>query len=200
MEDSTRITDPYIWVTDNLLSVRQCNNLIKKFEDNIHEARPGITGAGLQLHVKNSNDIVFNKSKVWARQDKQFHKLVTGMLEGYILHLKQAGDFPYFTTGEVFNCLPQGYGGNYTDTGYQMQKTDPGKGYVWHHDAESKRVMTFIVYLNDVEEGWTQFYNGDQVSPKPGRGVIFPATWTYVHQGYPPKQTKYLVTGWLHSA
>ena len=27
--------------------------------------------------------------------------------------------------------------------------------------------------------------------------MIFPATWTYLHQGYPPKQNKYIVTGWI---
>ena len=199
MEDSTRVTDPYIWVTDDLLTKRQCNSVIKKFEDNIHQARQGTTGGGVNIDIKNSMDIVFDQSPDWKKQDKQFHKIVGEMLDGYVLHLKQAGDFPYFTTGEVFNCLPFGVYNGYTDTGYQMQKTAPGKGYVWHHDFKPNRVMTFIIYLNEVEEGWTQFYNGDQVSPKAGRGVIYPSTWTYVHQGYPPKQTKYLVTGWLHS-
>mgnify|MGYP003314544719 FL=1 len=59
--------------------------------------------------------------------------------------------------------------------------------------------MTYILYLNTVEEGWTQFYNGNQVSPKAGRLVFFPAIWTYLHQGYPPKQTKYIMTGWMHT-
>ena len=90
-----------------------------------------------------------------------------------------------------------------TDTGYQIQKTEPGKGYVWHHDGQfdqfKTRELTYILYLNDVDEGWTQFYNGNQVSPRAGRVIIFPATWTYIHQGYPPKQTKYLMTGWLHA-
>ena len=199
MEDTTRITDPYIWITDNLLSKRKCDNLIKKFEENIDQAIQGVTGGGLQLDIKNSMDIVFHKSKVWEKQDKQFHKLVSEMLDGYVDHLKQAGDFPYFTTGQIYNCLPHGMSTGFTDTGYQMQRTEAGKGYVWHHDFERNRVMTFIIYLNQVEEGWTQFMNGDQVSPKAGRGIIYPSTWTYVHQGYPPKQTKYLVTGWLHS-
>ena len=75
--------------------------------------------------------------------------------------------------------------------------------YVWHHDGQfdqfKTRELTYILYLNDVDEGWTQFYNGNQVSPRAGRVIIFPATWTYIHQGYPPKQTKYLMTGWLHA-
>ncbi len=199
MEDSTRITDPYIWVAENVLSTRQCKAIIKKFEKDIDKTEQGITGGGVQIKVKNSKDLIVNKEIGWEKQDKLFHKLVNNMLDGYMSHIREAGGYQYFTTGEMYYCYPHGWHEKYFDTGYQIQKTDPGKGYVWHHDFNTCRVMTFIIYLNDVEEGWTQFYNGDQVSPKAGRGIIFPATWTYVHQGYPPKQTKYIVTGWLHS-
>ena len=95
---------------------------------------------------------------------------------------------------------------NLMDTGYQVQRTDPDMGYTWHsdfainniEDAQCTRLLTFIFYLNTVEEGWTQFYNGNQVSPQTGNAMLFPATWTYVHQGYPPKQPKYIITGWIH--
>ena len=106
-----------------------------------------------------------------------------------------------FTTGKSFEYNLGT--NNVTDTGYQIQKTNSGKGYIWHndyeHDSQKSRMLTYIIYLNDVEEGWTQFYNGDQISPRAGRVVIFPATWTYVHQGYPPLQNKFLITGWIHS-
>ena len=86
---------------------------------------------------------------------------------------------------------------------YQIQKTEPGKGYIWHHDfvtssidnIQHTRHLTFVFYLNTVDEGWTQFYNGDQIAPETGTVVIF-LTWTYVHQGFPPLQTKYIMTGW----
>jgi len=62
------------------------------------------------------------------------------------------------------------------------------------------RVLTFIWYLNDIEEdGYTEFMDGTKVQPKTGRFCLFPATWEYHHRGYPPKsQTKYICTGWLH--
>ena len=62
---------------------------------------------------------------------------------------------------------------------------------------DGPRYLTFIWYLNTVDEGWTQFFNGNQVAPRQGRLLIFPSTWTYIHQGYPPKQTKYIITGWI---
>ena len=76
MEDSTRITDPYIWVTENLLSTRQCNSVIKKYEQNKNQAKQGVTGGGVQLHIKNSKDIVFDQATGWEKQDKQFHIIV----------------------------------------------------------------------------------------------------------------------------
>jgi len=203
VKDTTRITDPYIWVVDNLISVRQCSAIIKKFEKNIDQTHQGVIGDAdsprVDTQVKNSRDLVMTNKNGWERQDKLFHSLVSSMLSNYCEHLKSAGGYESYTTGEMYYCLPYGINDEYKDTGYQIQKTEPGKGYVWHNDFSPSRVMTFIIYLNDVEEGWTQFYNGDQISPRAGRGVIFPATWTYVHQGYPPKQTKYLATGWLHS-
>ena len=70
-----------------------------------------------------------------------------------------------------------------------------------HSNKKRPRIyeVFFILYLNTVEEGWTQFGNGDQIAPITGRAVMFPATWTYVHQGYPPRQTKYIMTGWMYN-
>ena len=131
----------------------------------------------------------------WKDIDDIFHKLISECLKNYYDHLNEKIIFKYFTTGENLYIPPNR---EVTDTGYQIQKTLPHQGYVWHQDYMTRRLITFIVYLNTVEEGWTQFMNGDQISPKAGRAVMFPATWTYIHQGYPPRQTKYLMTGWLH--
>ena len=92
---------------------------------------------------------------------------------------------------------------NYRDYGFYIKKTLPGKGYIWHTDNtysidSNGRVITYILYLNTVEEGWTQFATGEQVAPELGKILMFPATWSYTHQGYPPKQTKYIMVGWLH--
>ena len=133
----------------------------------------------------------------WKDIEELFHKKISLMLDLYINHLRNSGILTSFKNNEAIYLVPPSTE-NMMDTGYQIQRTSPGKGYIWHNDAASHRLLTFILYLNDVDEGWTQFYTGDQVSPSLGRGVIFPATWTYYHQGYPPKQTKYIMTGWLH--
>ena len=68
-----------------------------------------------------------------------------------------------------------------------------------HNDA-LHRVLLFMYYLNDVEEGGeTEFYYQNRaVKPKAGRMVIAPAYFTHTHRGQIPKSNdKYILTSWL---
>ena len=201
MIDSTLITDPYIFCLDNMLSKEECNDIIKKFEDHIDITSQGVTGRGVDLDIKNSKDLNITQVEGWEKEDELFFNIINSSMKQYYDYINSKHNLSFFTTKERLVIYPQRE--TITDTGYQIQKTEPGKGYVWHHDGQfdqfKTRELTYILYLNDVDEGWTQFYNGNQVSPRAGRVIIFPATWTYIHQGYPPKQTKYLMTGWLHA-
>ena len=201
MIDSTLITDPYIFCLDNMLSKEECNDIIKKFEDHIDITSQGVTGRGVDLDIKNSKDLNITQVEGWEKEDELFFNIINSSMKQYYDYINSKHNLSFFTTKERLIIYPQRE--TITDSGYQIQKTEPGKGYVWHHDGQfdqfKTRELTYILYLNDVDEGWTQFYNGNQVSPRAGRVIIFPATWTYIHQGYPPKQTKYLMTGWLHA-
>jgi len=58
---------------------------------------------------------------------------------------------------------------------------------------------TWMVYLNDVEEGGeTEFlYQHKRLKPEQGTLVIWPASFTHTHRGNPPlSNDKYIVTGW----
>lgn len=86
----------------------------------------------------------------------------------------------------------------------KIQKTCPTQGYhVWHceHDAIHKdRVLSWILYLNDVEEGGeTEFlYQSLRFKPKTGTFILFPAHFTHTHRGNPPLSgVKYIATGWI---
>ena len=85
------------------------------------------------------------------------------------------------------------------DSGYQIQETQPGGFYKWHHDGLGSRMLTFIWYLNDITEGgYTEFNTGFKVQPQTGKLVIFPGLWPWVHRGVAPKsEVKYLCTGWV---
>jgi len=200
MKKSTSIlTDPYIYVEKNVLTKHRCKTLIKKFEEDNRKIQ-GIMGTGLDLKIKDSTDLNLSNYSDWAKHDSHIYSKLTKVISNYYEHLDKVIDGTNFAGGTPFKFFVP----NFKDTGYQIQKTLPGKGYIWHSDFHAKNInniqhtrhLTFIFYLNTVDEGWTQFYNGNQIAPETGSIVIFPATWTYVHQGFPPLQTKYIMTGW----
>lgn len=89
---------------------------------------------------------------------------------------------------------------------YNIQKYEPDFSYKkWHiedpgpREGKLQRHLTFMTYLNDIEEGGeTEFLCQDlDVQPKKGLTLIWPAGWTHPHRGRPaPNETKYIATGW----
>ena len=221
MEDTTILTDPWIWVWNNALSDDFCDHLIDKFEKEANE-KESIVHAGRTIgddidsdaplsNIKQSDDLGLSDAKGWEEEDHFLHKTLTQMLVRFQEYSASTILLPHTPIGFVDTAsqkvdLVSHVGsaeGGVTDTGFQMQRTKPHHGYGWHHDfwASDKngiRILTFIFYLNTVREGWTQFYHGDQVQPQKGRVMLFPSTATYYHQGYPPLDRKYIITGWLH--
>ena len=201
---TTVVKDPYIFYKDDILTPEFCNHCIEKFE-NDRRPIPGQTSGGLDTTIKDSLDLRITALEDWTLEDNIFADNLQFCLDQYTNHLNKNIALIDRTTVSPKNMNPfnGAMGLSISDSGYQIQKTKPGTGYVWHNDFEVNnqngiRYLTFIFYLNDVREGWTQFDSGQQVEPKQGRVLLFPSTWTYTHQGYPPKDTKYLVTGWIH--
>jgi hypothetical protein len=191
-----QITDDFVGIFDGVFSAEYCQNWIKHFDK--------VDASGMSY------------SRVQAF-DRPSH-----------VNKDQAIDFPnctMFTTDELrvecgdFNtrfwsiCYPL-YAEKYsilqvaeTHKIYtiKIQKTVPGGGYhAWHHEdanrAQSQRILAFILYLNDINDGGeTEFlYLSKRVQPKTGRMVIWPAGFTHTHRGNPPlKGDKYIITGWV---
>jgi hypothetical protein len=89
----------------------------------------------------------------------------------------------------------------------KLQKTPIGGGYsVWHCEqgagsGSATRAISWMVYLNNVEEGGeTEFlYQGFRQKAKKGTLVIWPAAYTHTHRGNPPySNEKYIITGWAN--
>ena len=164
-------------------------------------------------NIKQSDDLLMVGQKDWDEENSFLSKTLQKVLFQYLEHAETAIPLPHKPIGFV-DTPPQkvnliqhqgALSGTVTDTGFQIQRTKPHHGYGWHTDFWVEnllgiRIITFIFYLNTVREGWTQFWNGDQVQPQKGRVMLFPSTATYYHQGYPPLDTKYIITGWLHKA
>jgi hypothetical protein len=104
--------------------------------------------------------------------------------------------------GEKVNVFSQD--GEIKDNGFLLQKYIKNKGFCNFHDDsynETKdcvRILTYIWFLNDVNNGGElEFGNKDLiVKPEAGKLLIFPSTWTYSYkQNYPLSSDKYLIIG-----
>ena len=89
---------------------------------------------------------------------------------------------------------------------YNIQKYDPMGGYFSLHSEhgpgndESRRIMAWMVYLNDVYDGGHTSFPSQKkkFQPRVGDALIWPAFWTHPHHGIVSKtETKYIVTGWM---
>lgn len=88
----------------------------------------------------------------------------------------------------------------------KMQETEIGGGYHdWHFESShidvSSRLLFWLLYLNDVEEGGeTEFlYQKVRFKPKARTMIIAPSSFTHTHRGNPPlSNTKYVATGWYN--
>jgi hypothetical protein len=189
--------DPLIWVKNNTLSPNFCHHVISKFE-NDERKHQGLVGFERRTSpIKKSVDLNISYFNEWKKEDAVFFDSLGENFKEYREHCNQHNSyFPYaFVGGEMKE--------NIKDSGYQIQRTKPGEYYKWHHDGWIEnnflRLVTYIWYLNDVNyDGYTEFSNGIKIQPEQGKILIFPATWTYIHQGFPPKsETKYICTGWI---
>ena len=177
-------------VFKNNLSSEFCEHVIKKFEDDPNKYAGTFSGGNVvDEEQKKSTDLMISKLSTWENENSIFFKCLCPAIQKYFSDVFFMGSGPP-------NCF---------DTGYQIQRTTPGKvGYDWHSDFVTgnfgTRVLTFIWYLNTVkEEGWTEFYDGKKIKPETGKLIIFPSTITYFHKGHPPKKSnKYIATGWIY--
>jgi hypothetical protein len=88
--------------------------------------------------------------------------------------------------------------------GFNFQKYNPGDGYYKLHcevpsSGVSNRMLAWMVYLNDVDDGGTYFDQQDySLKAECGNIAIWPPYWTHTHRGIVSHtKTKYILTGWF---
>jgi hypothetical protein len=89
-------------------------------------------------------------------------------------------------------------------TNYNFQKYEIGGGFKkWHFENQGysscvRRHLVFMTYLNDVEDGGTEFYYQNlKTKAEKGLTLLWPAGFTHTHRGIISQtKEKYIITGW----
>ena len=195
--------DNFIYLIDNNLDEIFCDNLIKKYENDKNKYI-GVVGRNgtINKELKNTTDLQISRYQNWKNEDTILCQALNKGINEYIDNiLNNLTNINIFNIN--LNIFSKLYNNN--DTGYKIQKYDRDKGYYnYHNDFEYSvkgvRVITFIWYLNDVEEGGeTEFIDGTIIKPKKGQLLLFPSDWTYMHKGnIPLSNDKYICNGWIY--
>jgi hypothetical protein len=180
----------FIYEKHNALTKEQCEDFIRIFEDNSKYNIDGVVGMGLNKAIKESKDFQFDDENVSLVQ-RLYGERVPDMLDVVMVQMYNYMDqFPIFEMSTI-SIDP-----------FNLQKYEPGQGfYEWHYEStkDSIRLFVWMIYLNDVPDGGTQFMMQERtVKAEQGKLVFFPADWTYTHKGEVSETTtKYILTGWI---
>lgn len=178
---------------ENVLDKATCTGLIAAFEAASERQQPGHTVQGYDPAHKLDTEIRVD-SALFALPE--WAPLLTSVLAG----LK--------TSIETYKSQSLGLeliAPWMLLSAFNFQRYLPGEGYPTLHcevggmDSTENRVLTWILYLNDVTDcGETYFPNQQRrLSARQGKLVVAPAYWTHCHKGIiSPTQTKYILTGW----
>ena len=191
--------DNFVGIYDNYFSPEYCQSLIDHFEWCQKTNR--VYGRDTAERFKSDNSTNLNSVSP-AELTFSFPNL-QGYLEEFNSTFWDQCYTDYRTTYSTLNDYDQ-----HTVSSYKIQKTLPTQGYhIWHCEDGSiplsRRIGTYILYLNDVEEGGeTEFlYLSKRIAPKAGRLLIFPPNYPWTHRGNPPLSgVKYIMTGWIEFA
>jgi hypothetical protein len=169
-----------------LPDVTVCDRIMESFNSNKVKKTEGTLGSGSRLRVdkarKNSMDGDLSADPDVA---SDYVSNLQSVLEAYSAKFTWADEVDFY---KIFHL--------------QVQKYPKNGGYpAWHSErmANNRRHLTYMTYLNDIEDGGeTEFlYQKIKVKPRKGLTLIWPVDWTHTHRGIvSPSQEKTIITGW----
>ncbi len=171
-----------------------CDEIVNFFEANPAYQGAGSIDGGVDESLKKTTDIPIKPKQLEQEKYKIFNTYINNVVNCFNDYKEQ---WPFLNTIKGMEIGT-----------FNLQKYSPGGHFSAVHTERASsstmhRVLAFMTYLNDVEEGGeTSFHYYDiNVQPKKGKTIIWPAEWTHAHSGGIVKQgCKYIVTGWIQFA
>lgn len=184
----------FVYLNSNSISEELCKDIISLFENDKTEKTKGVTRGGLNVNVKDTTDFEIPKNN-----DSDWNKIYFFLQKELIKNLMKYCDREKKNNLAFCDELKIHF-----DI-FMIQKYYKNKGkYIYHNDfcvqANQYRILTYLWYLNTVEEGGeTEFLGKYKIKPETGKLLLFPASWTFPHCGKMPiSEDKYIITGWIY--
>jgi len=211
------------------LSADFCQQLISKFENDPNQMA-GRTGAGVDTQKKDSTDLHISQLADWqdechtlsqiilratVQYARQYPFLLTGAISPTFIDPKTQqtrtilhDDISQLDEQELQGLISAIF--RLDEINLQRYTRGSGGYHHWHsehfpHPSDQSqrslhRVLLWLIYLNDVEQGGeTEFYYQQaQVKPTQGSLILAPCGFSHTHRGHIPRShDKYVLASWL---
>lgn len=180
IQTGKRNLEDFIKVYDDIFSQKECKELIDAFKK------------GEQEFIAEDKRPQFYQVTLDEMKSREIVAKLTDSINQY------ADDIPVLDY-----MFPAKY--SYEMVRVQRYRHDHDDQFADHVDVvnheSAKRFLSFILHLNDVEEGGETYFIGidKSIVPKRGRLLIFPPMWMFPHCGNETiSNTKYILSTYLH--
>ena len=181
----------YISVFKNTISKQKCEELIRKFEENLncHE----YVDVRDNHWNKQFTQINFNNHKEFEKENEELKKLFINAIQSY----KKVNDLNdvHFPKSFIFEPIRM--------KRYLPNSTNSFDEHVDVSDLQSaRRFLVMFIYLSDDFDGGETVFTEHKkiIKPKIGNMLLFPPLWTHPHfaQKVSGKEAKYIVGTYMH--
>jgi Rps23 Pro-64 3,4-dihydroxylase Tpa1-like proline 4-hydroxylase len=186
----------FIYENDYSLCPEICDEIINLFESSPDKS-DGLIMSGVNKSIKDTMNINISKSGKWKNIYECLESELAYNIKNYRSMIGKYAEADYVFFSDKLEI-----------TQFMVQRYIQNEGkYTYHNDfhmdtgKQKFRVITYIFYLNDVSEGGeTEYFGGEiRITPKCGKLVLFPSSWTFPHCGRMPiSSNKYIITGWVY--
>ena len=193
IELETSLSGPHFIGSWFIEPLSLCDDLIAFFESHQNFQVRGRTAGGLDLQSKNSTDLSIRPRDLEQDDYEPVRGYIDALFACYQDYVEQ---WP-FLKGMM----------SHSEVGsFNIQRYEPGGHFQKVHSERttlgtSHRVLAWMTYLNDVEDGGSTHYQyyDLEVRPQKGKTLIWPAEWTHAHHANVLNSgLKYIITGWMH--
>lgn len=189
-----------IQVVDGLLDEQLCRNFLTRMTQLWSKSFAGETLGGVEMRTKLSEDLRYSRGLLedqWCDSDTKLDEQICQAITAAIAIYKQ--EYRHLDSWV-----------DVVDSGFQVQRYLKSYGYYRPHvdsfpmpySTICDRVLAMVIYLNDVDYGGETHFPLHEVAvtPKAGRIVFFPATWTHPHESRVPiSSDKWIISSFINN-